>query len=94
MFRLIVSFISIGEGIDPNAKIKLDKVVTPWTERKGKAIQAEQYPWGREGEVDFCYRLTELTAEEQQLFVSQVIEVFKGNSLVYVSENQPCRHKR
>jgi hypothetical protein len=94
MFRLIVSFISIGEGIDPEGKMKLDRTVNPWSERKGKPIQAEQYSWGREGEVDFCYRLTELTPEEQRLFVSQVTEVFKDNKLVYITENQSCRHKR
>jgi hypothetical protein len=93
-YRLIVSFISIGEGIDSKARQSLDSMLNSWKEKKNKEIIAEMMPWGREGEVDYCFKLNELSAQEQTDLVNEVMTAFKGNSLVQISENQPARHKR
>jgi hypothetical protein len=93
-YRLIISFISIGEGPDFNAKSGLDRAVAEWEKRKGKSLKQEQYPWGREGEVDYCFQLLELTSNEQQEFIKELTTTIGTSKLVQISENQPCMHKR
>ncbi|MFM7175992.1 MAG: hypothetical protein ACKO0X_01050 [Bacteroidota bacterium] len=93
-YRLIVSFISIGEGPDFNAKTGLDRVIADWEKQKGKALKQEQYPWGREGEVDYCFQLSELNSADQQSFINDIKASIGTSKLVQVSENQPCMHKR
>ena len=93
-YRLIVSFISIGEGIDPKGREMLDNKVKSWDSEKGEPVQMEIVPWGREGEADFCFSLKELTPKEQEAFVKEIKTMYKDNSLVQITENQPCAHKR
>lgn len=93
-YRLIVSFISIGEGPDFNAKQSLDKIISDWENRIGGKIEAEQYPWGREGELDICYQLKDLNVDQQIAFITQIKDVVGASKLVQISENQPCLHKR
>ncbi len=93
-YRLIVSFISIGEGTDRQGRETLDGVLTDWKTKKGKEITFESVAWGREGENDFCFRINNLNEKEQQMFVSDMKTAFKGRSLVQITENQPCVHKR
>lgn len=93
-YRLIVSFISIGEGTDRKGRETLDGVLAEWKTKKGKEITFESVAWGREGENDFCFRINNLNEKEQQLFVSDMKEAFKGRPLIQISENQPCIHKR
>lgn len=94
MYRFIVSFISIGEGTDRTARPILDGIVTAWETKLGKSISVESIPWGREGENDFCYSLKELTPKEQETFVKEVRTAFKDHSLIQITENQACAHKR
>lgn len=93
-YRLIVSFISIGEGTDRQGRETLDGVLADWKTKKGKEITFESVAWGREGENDFCFRINNLNEKEQQMFVSDMKTAFKGRSLVQITENQPCIHKR
>lgn len=93
-YRFIVSFISIGEGTDRNAKEILDATLYNWKTSQKKEIVYEKVPWGREGEVDFCFQLKELSAEQQVQFINELKEKFKGHDLVQFAENEPCRHKR
>src|SRR4051812_47078921 len=55
VYRFVVSFISIGEGIDQNAKKTLDDHLVQWRNNTGKAIHSEEVHWGREGETDYCF---------------------------------------
>ncbi|MFI5219364.1 MAG: hypothetical protein ACHQNT_07725 [Bacteroidia bacterium] len=96
-YRLVISFISIGEGTDRNARQIFDAALSDWEKNKmkeGSKLNYETVPWGREGEVDFCFSLTELDQSEQKLFINDVRERFKGHELVQFTENEPCRHKR
>jgi hypothetical protein len=93
-YRLIVSFISIGEGIDHEARKKMDQVIENWQNKTGKTIVMENYPWGREGEVDFCFHLKELSAQDQAAMAREMRTVFNGNQLIQISEFQPSMHKR
>lgn len=93
-YRLIVSFISIGEGTDRNGKEMLDSFLNEWKTNQKKEVKYETIGWGREGEVDFCFPLTELNEKEQTQFVSGIKEKFKDHQLIQFAENEPCRHKR
>jgi len=93
-YRFIVSFISIGEGTDRNGRETMDSVLASWEKKKGTPVTFESVPWGREGEVDFCFNLKGLSAKEQELFVADMKTAFNGRSLIQMSENQPCVHKR
>jgi hypothetical protein len=93
-YRFIVSFISIGEGTDRNGRETLDGVLASWEKKKGAPVAFESVPWGREGEVDFCFNLKELSKKEQELFIADMKTAFNGRSLIQMTENQPCVHKR
>jgi hypothetical protein len=93
-YRFIVSFISIGEGTDRNGKEILDSVLNEWKASMKKDITYETIHWGREGETDFCFQLPELNETQQQQFIKEIKEKFKGHDLIQFTENEPCLHKR
>jgi hypothetical protein len=93
-YRLIISFISIGEGTDRNAKEIFDSFLNDWKTNQKKEINYETVHWGREGEVDYCFPLSGLNEAQQKQFVSGFREKFKGHDLIQFAENEPCRHKR
>ena len=61
-----------------------------WSKRKIK-IEMETVKWGREGETDYCLKLTELNQEEQAQFISDIKELLKTSKLVRFSENTACK---
>lgn len=85
-YRLTVSFYSIGQGINTNRHEKFQTLLSNYNPK----IKYELVKWGREGEVDYCLKLSELTAAQQEEFVSKVKEVVMP--LVNVSENAKCLH--
>lgn len=93
-YRLILSFISIGEGTDATARGKMDAILNKWESKAGKKIVMESFPWGREGEVDFCFLLNELSAPDQAALAREMRETFQMQPLVQISEYQESMHKR
>ena len=92
--RLVVVFISIGEGTDQEAIGKLNTYVDEFNrDYQVKALNV-QMPWGREGEVDNCFKLDNFSPNQQDKFIAGVMELFKGNKLVQIQENQPDRFKQ
>jgi hypothetical protein len=96
VYRLSVSFISIGEGIDYKAKEKYDAFIKEFARRnKVKEPQHETVNWGREGETDYCFTLRELPdAGMQAAFVKESKALVSGNELVLFKENTKCRVPR
>ncbi|HEX2900566.1 MAG TPA: hypothetical protein VHS96_12670 [Bacteroidia bacterium] len=92
--RLSVSFISIGGGIDFKAKQKYDTFVIDFGKRNKTKLAHETVGWGREGEVDYCFSLTELKELQRAAFVEETKALFNGNELVQIKENAPCRKPR
>jgi len=88
-YRLVVSFYSIGEGIDSKNKENFDVFL----KNRSQKIIFEQTPWGREGEVDYCFKLNELTSPEQTDFVKKAKEILGKSTLVRINENEKCVHK-
>src|ERR1051326_6579047 len=87
--RLVVSFISIGAGTDYKAKEEYDKLVSD----DPKKPKYDETRWGREGEVDYCFTLSEMAPKEQDDFVKKTKDLLGNNKLVIITENSPCIHK-
>lgn len=91
-YRVIVSFISIGGGSDSQAYAKLNDIISR-TQESGGMLSKDEIPWGREGEVDVCLPLTELSKQQADALVQQLKKTFEGNNLVQITENSPALHK-
>jgi hypothetical protein len=89
--RLVVSFYSICCGIDHKAQERLDKFIKRYEKAKGKQLTKATVRWGREGEVDYCLNLSELSRREQKRFIAQVRWLLKRSKLVHINENVACR---
>ena len=94
LYRLVISFYSIGSGTDYNAKEHFENFLSTFETANSAHIQYEKTPWGREGEVDYCFKLRELQLNGQEQFISAIKSLLKEASHIYINENVPCRHKR
>ncbi len=93
-YRFSVSFISIGAGTDKKAKQQYIQYITEYEQKNKVKLNYETTNWGREGEVDYCFKLTELDKKKQELFIIETKEILKSSSLVRYKENATCRHKK
>ena len=89
--RFIVSFYSIGSGVEQKQIDKLWNFITEYGTKIGKEFSYHVMPWGREGEKDFCFSLEELTIRQQKDFISGVKSALQTAQWVHYSENVPCR---
>lgn len=94
LYRFNVSFISIGTGVDVKAKQQFLDYKKEYEIKNNVTIDAEIAQWGREGETDYCLKLSELKSDEQSAFISDVKALLKDNKLVQLSENDVCKNKR
>lgn len=92
--RLVVSFYSICCGIDQKAKEKLDEFIEHYEKTKGRRLTKAAVRWGREGEIDYCLKLAELSPREQKRFISRVRLLLKRSKLVRITENVACQSER
>jgi hypothetical protein len=82
--RFMVAFISKGMGIDLSQKQKLDV----WLAKQN--VQYSVSPWGREGEMNYCFPLKNTSATDQQKFISELKSQITKRDLVYFYENTAC----
>ncbi|MEX2364687.1 MAG: hypothetical protein WD597_13735 [Balneolaceae bacterium] len=94
IYRLSVSFISIGAGTDKKAKQQYDQYIIQYEQKNKIKLNYEIVNWGREGEIDYCFKLSELNKNQQDQFVTETKEILKSSSLVRFKENTTCRQKR
>lgn len=93
-YRFSVSFISIGAGIDKKAKQQYDQYIKEYEQKNKVKLNYETTNWGREGEIDYCFKITELDKQKQELFVIETKEILKISSLVRYKENTTCRKNK
>lgn len=93
-YRMTVSFTSMGGGIDYKAKSTFDKFVSTYEATNKVKLAHETVGWGREGEVDYCYKLAELKDPKKSDFVNQCKAQVKGNDQIELKENTTCRVPR
>lgn len=86
-FRLVVSFISIGQGTDPEAAGLLANALAEFKSQKGKRPAYIMIPWGREGEVDCCFILNELAPAEQREFIGFLKGKLASRPLIQIQED-------
>jgi hypothetical protein len=86
--RLMVSFISKGFGIDTKSKNHFDV----WLSARNESYTAN--PWGREGEVSYCFPLKNKSAAEQEAFIRDVKNELTNRDLIVFNENIPCERRR
>jgi hypothetical protein len=87
IYRLTISFISKGEGID----YKTQETFENWLKAQPKHPAYQVTHWGREGETNYCLKLNELSTREQEIFVRDVRTQLTDKSLVLISEYAACK---
>lgn len=90
--RLIVSFISKGQGTGGTAT--MDSVIAVYSKKKGFKLAYDKYPWGREGECNYCFKMAGMKASKQQEFVDAIKNATKNSELIIVTENAVSTHKK
>jgi hypothetical protein len=91
-YRLVVSFISFASGTDGAARKKIDEYIAQFEKEKRVTLAKEVVRWGKEGEVDYCFGLTELSQSDQANFVEKINSL--RSKRVTTQENAPCSHKK
>ena len=94
IYRFHVSFISMGSGTDFKAKQAYLEFIRSFEEKNKIKIMYEVAHWGREGESDFCFRLSELGKDGQIQFIADSKAYLKTSKLVRIAENSPCKKER
>lgn len=92
--RLNVSFYSIGSGINHVAQKEFEAFLGKYQEANGVELKHDVIHWGREGETDYCFKLTELKAKAQEAFIAETKKALEGKEHVNVNENFKCRPSR
>jgi hypothetical protein len=94
LYRFSVSFISIGSGIDHKAKKQFVEFISQFNSKNKASIEPEIVSWGREGETDYCFKLSGLNAAQQTKFIQETKEQLNASKNVRYNENCTCRKKR
>lgn len=92
--RLIVSFYSIGTGINSQARNRFIEYISRYEKAKAVKLAKEEVHWGREGEVDYCLQLKEIRPKERQKFILKIRSLLKNAKYVRIEENAPCKNMR
>jgi hypothetical protein len=89
-YRLIVSFISKGAGIDGETVTALLAYVSAHPKKPAY----KEVRWGREGETDYCFTLSELSAKKDVVeFLEEVKKITAKSDRVSINENAEAIHK-
>jgi hypothetical protein len=91
---VIVSFYSIGQGIDRGQTEKLLAYIQTYEKKAGKKIEYSEVHWGREGENDFCFPLSGFSDSEVKDFLNGAKTALNTAEHVHFLQNQPCRKGR
>lgn len=91
--NVVVSFFSKGAGIDLAAKEKTDAFIIKFNKDNQQNILAEQYRWGREGEIDYCINLLSLKVALRLQFKTELNDLLAKNN-VNISFGQLCTRRR
>ncbi|GEM_PF-2407520 len=91
---LVVTFSSRGSGIDGKAIDKLESLISSLGLNNSKTAQFEKVPWGREGEVDYCFDLSVIENDLALNLKTKIESEFSDNKLVQVEQHENCPRKR
>ena len=92
--NLVVSFYSIGSGIDYKSAEKFEQFLNTFALENGSKPVYEKIGWGREGEIDYCIALEGWKYSDATSFV----EAAKGNAgaskNMHFTVNGTCKKRR
>lgn len=88
-FSIIISFFSPGNGIDYRTKKKLVNFLNS----NYPEIKYEKINWGKEGEVDFCFKLIELKKNRKSEFLNLINEITSISNRVKTYKNTTYIHQ-
>jgi len=95
IYRVIVSFASKGEGVPETNLASLESFLLTFGKAENKTIIYDKFHHGREGEVDYCFYLKELSSGKQKDFVKALKNLSTQlGQLVFIQENVACKHKK
>ena len=94
LMAVIVSFYSIGQGIDRGQTEKLKGYLQTYEKRSGKKIEYSVVYWGREGETDFCFPLTGFSDNQVIDFLKGAKDALNTAEHVHFLQKQVCRKGR
>jgi hypothetical protein len=94
IYSLRVSFISIGSGTDRKARKEYEQFIIQFEESNKVTVLLEKANWGKEGEIDFCIKLTGLSNDLQKQFIQGTKDNLKDSKLVRIYENTSCKYKQ
>lgn len=86
-YRLIISFGSECCGINKEAEKKIRKIISLYEKEKKVKLKRNKIYWGKEGEFDYCYTLSEISADEQIKLINKTKEIANASKLVEIREN-------
>jgi hypothetical protein len=92
--NVVISFFSKGGGIDTEAREKTDELLTNFNLKNQTNLVAEQYRWGREGEVDYCINLSALKAANLTLFKQELNTLLANRERVRAEFNAVCSRRK
>lgn len=87
--QLVCRFISMGSGIDLNARKQLDELLVSIEKKSGQALIYDERSWGREGERDLCFH--DNSSDRIQELYAQLKKLFNQNKRVFVELNAICK---
>lgn len=83
----LVSFISKGSGIDYKLRERYDSFIKEFEKQHHVHIVYENYRWGREGEIDYCFKWKGMESKMVQQFLQESAQLIAGTTMVNVAEN-------
>ncbi len=87
--QLVVSFASMGAGIDAKAQQKFLEHIGWFNEKHHIELMFDKKSWGREGEIDYCfYGNNEIL---MPTLYKELKEILATGTKVFVKQNFPCK---
>jgi hypothetical protein len=87
--QLVISFTSMGAGINSKARDQFLEHITWFNEQNHCELMFDKKPWGREGEIDYCFY------GNNQILIpmlyKQLKEKFNGVRQIFINQNFPCK---
>jgi len=93
-YRLVVSIISKGAGVDAKGKDQVTGIFNKWRISKGAELKTERPKWGKEGEMDICSDLAELSDADRTKLIGEVKAAVGKNDRFVVTENGTCHEDK
>ena len=90
-FRFTVSFISKGAGTDYQIKEKYDAFITDFETKNKVKMTINKASWGREGESDYCFEMSQLNNEIVKKFMAESKALLSASDRINIGENTNCR---